>query len=190
MDINTIQRAAKILRAGGIVAYPTEAVYGLGCDPQNDDALRRLLKIKQRDPDKGLILIGADFAQLAPWLAAINPTLRDKALARWPGPVTWLWPARNTVSSLLRGKHTTLAVRIIAHSLAAQLCTVFGGALVSTSANRSGQAAARTPDEVRRIFGEEIDFIIEGETGGLAAPSEIRDVITGTLVRKGGDTSD
>ena len=189
MSGDTIRQAVKVLRTGGIVAYPTEAVYGLGCDPGNEVSLRRLLAIKQRDAGKGLILIAADFGQLARWLAEIDPAVRDRALASWPGPVTWLWPARNSVSSLLRGDHSTLAVRITRHPLAAQLCAMFGGALVSTSANRSNQPAARSPDEVRRILGDEIDFILEGETGGRDAPSEIRDVITGQTVRAGGSES-
>ena len=190
MPREMIRRAVEVLREGGIIAYPTEAVYGLGCDPRNETALQRLLALKQRDPAKGLILIAADFAQLAPWLAELDPARKEKALASWPGPVTWIWPARNSVSSLLRGNHAGLAVRVTDHPLAAQLCREFGSALVSTSANRSGQPPARTADEVRRSLGEEIDFIVEGPTGGRDRPSEIRDVITGATLREGNTKSD
>ena len=185
MSSEKIRRAVEILRAGGIIAYPTEAVWGLGCDPRNEAALRRLLSIKHRDPAKGLILIAADFGQLEPWLAEIDPRLQEKALASWPGPVTWIWPAKDTASALLRGNHATLAVRVTGHPLVAQLCREFGGALVSTSANRSGQPPARTADDVRRLLGDAIDCIVEGQTGGREAPSEIRDVITGATLREG-----
>lgn len=188
MTQEMIRRAVEVLRAGGIIAYPTEAVYGLGCDPRNEAALQRLLAIKQRDPAKGLILIAAGFHQLAPWLAEIDPALKERALASWPGPVTWVWPAGNDVPALLRGRHASLAVRVTAHPLAAELCREFGGALVSTSANRSGQPPARTADDVRRMLGDAIDFVVEGQTGGQEAPSEIRDVITGATLRAGSAT--
>jgi len=102
MSLLQINEAVRILQQGGVIAYPTEAVYGLGCDPNNHQAVERLLAIKQRSQDKGLILIAAEFQQLAPFLVEINKALKAKILATWPGPVTWLWPANPAVSSLLR----------------------------------------------------------------------------------------
>lgn len=174
---------ASVLRNGGIVAYPTEAVYGLGCDPRNKQALLRLLEIKQRDPHKGLILIAASFDQLAPYLTALDDNTRARILPTWPGPATWLLPARDDVSPLLRGAHHTLAVRVTAHPLAAALCRAFGGALVSTSANRSTVPPARTAQQVRADLGANLDDILDGEVGPLANPTEIRDGATGTVLR-------
>ncbi|MBI3776109.1 MAG: Sua5/YciO/YrdC/YwlC family protein [Gammaproteobacteria bacterium] len=175
--------AARTLCAGGIVAYPTEAVYGLGCDPRNAEAVQRLLEIKQRDPLKGLILIAASFDQLKPYLVALDDNTRARVLPTWPGPVTWLLPARDAVSPLLRGAHPTLAVRVTAHPLAAALCRAFGGALVSTSANRSNEPPARTAQQVRAQLGADLDYLLDGVVGSAANPTEIRDAATGAVLR-------
>ena len=180
---SALAHAASALRAGGIVAYPTEAVYGLGCDPRDTRALNRLLEIKQRDPHKGFIMIGASFDQLEPYLAALDDNTRARILPTWPGPVTWLLPARDDVSPLLRGAHHTLAVRVTAHPLAAALCRAFGGALVSTSANRSNASPARTAEQVRAQLGADLDYLLEGAVGNAANPTEIRDAATGALLR-------
>lgn len=183
MSSHQINKAVRILQQGGVIAYPTEAVYGLGCDPDNQLAVERLLAIKQRSWEKGLILIAADFHQLHPYLAEIDVALKANALATWPGPVTWLWPAKPTVTNLLRGTHATIAVRVTAHPLAAALCREFGGPLVSTSANLSGKPPTRTAEEVRSQFGDTLDYILEGKTGGLSSPSQIRDVLSGQIIR-------
>lgn len=183
MSSQQINEAVRVLQQGGVIAYPTEAVYGLGCDPNNHHAVERLLAIKQRSRDKGLILIAADFLQLRPYLAEIDNALKAKILATWPGPVTWLWPAKPTVSSLLRGKHDTIAVRVTAHPLAAALCREFAGPLVSTSANLSGKPPTRSADEVRNQLGEQLDYVLEGKVGGRTKPSEIRDALSGEVLR-------
>ena len=183
MSSNQIKEAVQILQQGGVIAYPTEAVFGLGCDPDNHEAVEKLLAIKQRSRDKGLILIAADFQQLRPYLGEIDKSLKVKILATWPGPVTWLWPANPAVSSLLRGKHDTIAVRVTAHSLAAALCREFGGPLVSTSANLSGKPPTHTADEVRNQLGDQLDYVLEGKVGGRARPSEIRDALSGEVLR-------
>ena len=183
MSSNQIKEAVQILQQGGVIAYPTEAVFGLGCDPDNHQAVKKLLAIKQRSRDKGLILIAADFQQLRPYLGEIDKSLKAKILATWPGPVTWLWPAKPTVSSLLRGKHDTIAVRVTAHPLAAALCREFAGPLVSTSANLSGKPPTRSADEVRNQLGEQLDYVLEGKVGGRTKPSEIRDALSGEVLR-------
>jgi L-threonylcarbamoyladenylate synthase len=170
---------------GQIVAYPTEAVFGLGCDPGNEAAVRRLLSIKQRPLAKGLILIGADFHQLAPFVKPLDNAQRASLDATWPGPVTWLLPARDRVPLWLRGHHDTIAVRVTAHPPAALLCQAWGGALVSTSANLSGRPPARTPLAVRRQLGARVDCIVPEPVGGGARPSEIRDLSSGRVVRVG-----
>jgi len=185
MNRADVEQAAAVLRAGGIVAYPTEAVWGLGCDPRNERALERLLALKGRPADKGLILVAATFAQLRPFLQALDPEREAAVLATWPGPVTWVWPAEPTVSPWLRGKHETLAVRVSDHPLVAALCEAFGGPVVSTSANRSGEPPARTREDVLASLGDALDFVLDGETGGRARPSEIRDARTGAILRPG-----
>ncbi len=178
-----LREAARALRNGGLVAYPTEAVYGLGCDPLNPAAVLRLLALKRRPLEKGLILIAADFAQLLPFIGVLPDALEKKVRATWPGPVTWLLPVDDAVPRWLRGGHDSLAVRVTAHPAAAALCRAFGGALVSTSANIGGQAPARSPLAVQRIFGRQLDGILHAPLGGRDRPTAIRDGRSGRLVR-------
>ena len=178
-----LRRAVRVLHAGGILAYPTEAVYGLGCDPLRGEAVQRLLALKQRPVEKGMILIASDWAQLAPYLLSLSATQRRRLFATWPGPHTWILPCRPEVPVWLRGAHDSLAVRITAHPVAAALCAAWGGALVSTSANRSGLPPARSPLRVRQQFGDAIDYLVPGALGGLARPTAIRDGVTGKTLR-------
>ena len=178
-----LRAAARVVRRGGLIAYPTEAVYGLGCDPRNEMAVRRLLTLKRRPMHKGLILIAADFSQLAPFLQPLTPAERERLDATWPGPHTWLIPARNETPRWLRGRHDTLAVRVTAHPLAAALCRACGHPLVSTSANRSGRPPARTALAVRRQLGRDLDALLPGPTGGAAQPTTIRHLRSGRIVR-------
>lgn len=174
---------AAILRRGGIVAYPTEAVFGLGCDPRNETAITKLLQLKQRDPAKGLILIAANAEQLDPWLQPLDATAQSRVQPTWPGPTTWVLPARAEVSPLLRGAHGTLAVRVTAHPVASALCLAFGGALVSTSANIAAEPPARDASTVLAIFGAALDGVLDGAVGGQLNPTEIRDGHTGSVLR-------
>lgn len=178
-----LQQARYHLTKGGIIAYPTEAVYGLGCDPWNKPAIDHLLTLKRRSWRKGLILIAANYAQLTPFLEPLTPTLEAKVLATWPGAVTWLLPAHPKVPGWLRGQSRQIAVRITAHVQAAQLCHWWGGALVSTSANLSGQPTAKTALKVRQIFGQQLDYIVPGKIGDSPRPSEIRDALTDEVLR-------
>lgn len=179
--------AVQVLRAGGVIAYATEAVFGLGCDPQNLQAIEKVLQLKRRPAHKGLILIAASEQQLHPYLALalIDDAMWQRVRATWPGPVTWLMPAAQSVSPLLRGEHDTLAVRVSAHPQVRALCEAFGGALISTSANRSSQLPAKNVDEVTAQFGDELDLILLGQTAGATKPSEIRDAVTGKIIRAG-----
>lgn len=177
-----LRDAARRLREGAILAYPTEGVYGLGCDPRNRAAVERILTLKQRPAAKGLILVAADLSQLLDFVRPLDRERMRRIEASWPGPNTWLLPARETVPRWLRGDHPTLAVRVTAHTLAAALCRTFGGPLVSTSANLSGRPPARAPLEVRlRCPG--VDRVIHGPLGGRSGPSVIRDGATGRVIR-------
>jgi L-threonylcarbamoyladenylate synthase len=181
----SIHEAATALQTGGVIAYPTEAVWGLGCDPRDEDAVLRLLAIKQRDVDKGLILIASHLEQLRPFLdlAAVPAENLAAVLATWPGPHTWVMPASAAAPSWITGAHDGIAVRISAHPLVIELCNAYGGALVSTSANRAGQPTAFTREMLDPVVLEGVDGLVAGETGGLGAPTAIRDALTGAAIR-------
>ena len=171
------------MACGGVVAYPTEAVYGLGCDPRDGAAVRRLLALKARPEGKGLILIAAAWSQLEPYVRNLEPERMAAIHATWPGPVTWLLPARPETPRWLTGDHATLAVRVTAHPMAAALCRRWGGALVSTSANRASRPPARTALGVRRALQAGLDYLLSGPCGGAARVSSIRDGRTGAVLR-------
>ncbi|HEX4881543.1 MAG TPA: L-threonylcarbamoyladenylate synthase, partial [Porticoccaceae bacterium] len=134
----SVRTAAHAMRAGGVVAYPTEAVWGLGCDPDDAAAVARVIALKGRDPGKGLILVAAELDMLAPYLRGLHPQWLARMAATWPGPVTWLIPDNGRALPLVTGGQGTLAVRVTAHPVAAALSRAFGGAIVSTSANPQG----------------------------------------------------
>lgn len=183
---NTLFRiplAAHVLHAGGVIAYPTEAVWGLGCDPHNRAAVSKLLQMKQRDWRKGVILVAADIAQLEPYLYGLDENHRQTLRASWPGPNTWLVPDNGAAPDWITGGQETLAVRVSAHPVVAGLCKRFGGPIVSTSANPAGRPPARTVAEVRRYFGDQLDAVVPGALGGLQNPTQIRNVISGEICR-------
>lgn len=176
-----IARAADTLLRGGVIAYPTEGIYGLGCLPDNEDALRRLLRIKQRDPAKGLILIVSGAAQLEGW--ADLPDGEQIPAPNPAHPVTWLVPAHCSVPTLVTGNHAGLAIRITTNRTAAAICDAIASPLVSTSANIAGQATARNRITLRRQFDGLVDYIVPGDCGPASGSSAIRDLITGRTTR-------
>lgn len=178
-----ITQSAAILQQGGLFAYPTEAVYGLGCDPFNRAAVERLCALKQRSIEQGLILIAANFSQIEKLIAPLSEEILQRAKSTWPGPYTWVFPRSELVPDWISGDHPTIALRVTAHPIAAAICQQFGGAIISTSANRHGHAPARTAEEVRAMLGDKVDFIVEGEVGGLAQPTPIRDGVSGEIFR-------
>ena len=175
------QRAAQLLHAGSVIAYPTEAVWGLGCDPHNENAINQLLELKGRPANKGLILIASSVNQIANILDQLSARDRKKVIATWPGPVTWVLPHFGTVSPLVSGGRDTVAVRVTAHPLASALSESFGGALISTSANPTGFAPAKTRLRIAQYFGAELP-VVNGELGGLDKPTMIR-TLDGKLLR-------
>ncbi|WP_411833849.1 Sua5/YciO/YrdC/YwlC family protein [Pseudoxanthomonas mexicana] len=178
-------RAAQVLHRGGVIAYPTEAVWGLGCDPADEATVQRLLDIKQRPREKGLILIAATLEQLRPWvdLSALPADRLAEVLASWPGPYTWVLPASAQAPAWITGKHDGIAVRVSAHADVAALCEAFGRALVSTSANLAGQPPARSRDELDPALLARIEGVCIGTVGDLARPTSIRDAISGQPLR-------
>lgn len=178
-----LRQAAQILRSGGVIAYPTETVYGLGCDPLHAEAVLEILSLKQRPIDKGLILIGSCLEHLVPYFESLDARRMAVIQRTWPGPVTWLLPARPHVPDWLTGGRDTIAVRITSHPVAAALCTRFGGAIVSTSANPAGSPPAHNPLQIRRYFGNSLDYILCDAHAGRGNASEIRDGKSGHVVR-------
>ena len=178
-----IARAARIVRGGGVIAYPTEAVFGLGCLPRDRRAVMRVLAIKHRSWRKGLILIGAELAQLERYAVLPPEPRRGEVLAGWPGPYTWVLEARPDAPRWITGGSASVAVRVTAHPMAAELCRAVGDALVSTSANVSRRPPHRRLLRLRRDLGVEVDYVLAGPLGGLAAPTAIRDGRDGRVLR-------
>jgi L-threonylcarbamoyladenylate synthase len=170
------------LRRGGLIAYPTESCYGLGCDPDNHKAVQRLLKLKQRPQHKGLILIAANFKQVARYLQPITPAQQQQLKISGTQAITYLMPALPSAPRWLRGSHDTLAVRMTAHKQAAQLCRSVNSALVSTSANRSGQRPAKTYAQCQRLFGHKV-WVLPGRVGKRKQPSTISRWVDGKIIR-------
>ncbi len=175
--------AAEIINQGGVVAYPTESCFGLGCDPRNNAALRRLLHIKQRSFEQGMIIVGACYHQLKMYIACSQEEVPERVFDSWPGPYTWLLPAHDGVSRWLRGQHSTIAVRVTSHPIAAALCRQTGKAVVSTSANRHGRSPERHAKQVEKQLGSLVDYVLTGSIGLASKPSEIRDAFSGQVLR-------
>ncbi|MHB8919860.1 MAG: L-threonylcarbamoyladenylate synthase [Halothiobacillus sp.] len=178
-----LRQARDTIHAGGVVAYPTEAVFGLGCDPENEYAVQKILALKQRDWRKGLILIAATVDQIRPWIDLPQEALAPIS-AHWPGAVTWVVPASAGAPDWITGGRKEIAVRITAHPVAAALAAAFGGALVSTSANPAASPPARGPLTVRHYFGQHLDLIMSGEVNHGAQPTPIRHWCTGEWLRR------
>lgn len=178
-----LRHACFILRHGGVIAYPTEAVYGLGCDPLNFAAVHQLLTLKQRSVNAGLILVASNIQQLLPY-ADENYLTSPELQSTWPGPVTWVVPARPDVPVWIRGDHTCVAVRISAHPLIQQLCTQYGGALISTSANPNQRSPAKTVLRLRKYFGFSLNYVLTGALGQSEKPTQIRRADNGAILRQ------
>ncbi len=169
--------------AGELLAYPTEAVWGLGCDPWNQEAVWRLLALKRRPVHKGLILVAGNWATMNPLIHHLSADQRTVLIQSWPGAVTWLIPTPPHVPWWITGGRDTVAVRLSAHPLIRQFSERVGLPLVSTSANRSGGRPARHEFQVRHWFGRQVPIILGGALGGARQPSTIRDLRSGQTLR-------
>ncbi len=179
-----LKQAVRSLSAGGVIAYPTEAVWGVGCDPFNQAAVTRLLHLKHRPEHKGLILVAASMAQLQPLLEGLSEAQLAQLKLSWPGPNTWLIPdPDNLIPRWIKGEHSSVAVRVTDHPQTAALCRAFGGLLVSTSANPAGKPPALSATDIRRAFGYQVDYLLPGALGGRSQPSVIRDLCSGRVLR-------
>lgn len=181
--IDEIDDAATLLRDGGVLAYPTEGVYGLGCDPDNREAFDRIFALKRRPPEQGVLLIAADFDQIKPWLGDVPEVALQRVRAAWPGAHTFIFPRSARVPEWVAGGHAGIALRVTAHAPSAALCRAFGGPIVSTSANRHGEPPARSAADIGTIFGDEPDGVLDAPLGGLARPTPITDAVSGAIIR-------
>lgn len=179
-----LNQAARVLRGGGIIAYPTESVFGLGCDPFNPVAVHQLLAIKQRPIHKGLILVAASQEQFSGLIQAPTSQQAKMMASHWPGPTTLVMPASDNAPNWLTGGFSSLALRVSDHPQVRALCERFAGPIVSTSANFSGATPARNAAELQRRMGSAIDYILPGKVGGLANPTQIIDASTGAILRE------
>lgn len=179
-----LRHAAAVLHAGGVIAYPTEGVYGLGCRPDDASAVRHLLELKQRPVSAGLILIAAGIEQLTDWIAPKAAEVR-RLTAPSDTAITWLVTVGPLTPEWITGGRPLVAVRVTRHPVAAGLCRMAGFPLVSTSANRRGKPPARSALGARLRFGQQLDAVVGGATGGAAGPTEIRAAATGRVIRAG-----
>jgi len=177
-----IRRLRAWLQRGEVIAYATESCFGLGCDPRNARAVRRILALKGRPQAKGLILVGSGFRQFARYLAPVPSALTSRFPEWWPGPNTLLLPAARRCPRWLTGHHDKLAVRVTAHAETARLCHALDGALVSTSANRAGRRALKTAAACRKAFGRRVR-VLPGRVGRRRTPSTILDPLSGSVLR-------
>lgn len=180
-------RAVSVLEQGGIIAYPTEAVYGLGCDPGNAQAVAQLLQIKKRSISKGLILVASSWSQVEALCQSLTEDQKNKLLTPQPDkPITWLIPDdKDRVPYWVKGNHRKFALRISSHPVVRDLCDAFGGPIISTSANYSGAQALKNKIKLLKILSKQIDYIVPGSLGSSAAPSEIRDIESNQIIRPG-----
>ncbi|WP_197723378.1 L-threonylcarbamoyladenylate synthase [Thiomicrorhabdus aquaedulcis] len=178
----TLSQTVSQINAGDVVAYPTESVFGLGCDPFNEAAVQKLFHVKQREHTKGLILIAATVEQIAPYVLLHNQAWQQAVLATWPGPVTWILPTKTHLPNWITGGRDTVAVRVSSHPTVQALCLACGHALISTSANPSGQPPAKSCAQVEAYFQNQINCL-DGALGNLSKPTQIIDAQTGHILR-------
>jgi len=180
---NQLNQAAESVNNGGVIVYPTESVFGLGCDPFNKKAVYQLLQLKQRNVNQGLILIASHVQQILPLMQPIESNDLARALKSWPGHHTWIFPKSKRVPSWVSGQFDSIAVRVSNHSVVKQLCDKLNSPLVSTSANISKQDELVSIRDIKDVFGDKIDFYVNASTGTESNPSTIHDAHSNKIIR-------
>ncbi len=185
--MENLNQVVKALNMGKVISYPTEGVFGVGCDPDNEQALLKLLDVKKRPKEKGLILIAASIQQLLPYidLDKLTEEQVNRIKQSWPGPVTWIVPVKASTLPLVTGQFNSIAVRVTDHSQVKAICNAFGKPITSTSANLSGFPPCRNVAEVEAQLGHSGVVIFQGQVGDRTQPTEIRDAQTGNTLRQG-----
>lgn len=188
MITNSIAEAADCLKQGQVLAYPTEAVWGLGCDPFNQQAFQDILELKHRPVEKGVILLAGHLEQVEHLLQNLEFSLRNQVIASWSNrqeterATTWLLPADQHIPTWIKGQHPLVAVRVTTHPLCVELCDSFGGFIVSTSANPAGLTPAKSLEEAQDYFGSSLHYL-DGKLGLSQEPSRILNALTGEVIR-------
>ncbi len=188
MITTSVAEAASCLKKGQVLAYPTEAVWGIGCDPFNAQAFAEILKLKQRPIEKGVILLAANVSQVEHLLTELSPEMRCQVIESWSSrapterATTWLLPAGDEIPAWIKGSHTKVAVRVTTHPLCVALCHAFNGFIVSTSANPAGLEPARSLQEASQYFGSSLNYL-NGDLGLSREPSKIIDAESGEIIR-------
>lgn len=188
MSFSDLEQAIETLKTGNVLAYPTEAVWGLGCDPNQEQAFNKILQLKQRPIEKGVILLSESIERIEDLLAPLDTTIREQIIASWQPhtasqrATTWLLPISDAIPAWIYGQHDRVAIRVTQHPLCKQLCEAFDGLVVSTSANPAGLAPAINAQEVLNYFGHQVQ-ILHGNVGQSPKPSRILDAVTGEVIR-------
>ena len=188
MITTSVAEAAQCLKQGQVLAYPTEAVWGLGCDPYNEQAFLEILRLKQRPIEKGVILLASNLTQVMPLLQQLDADIRTQVIESWSNKssteraTTWLLPATDLIPSWIKGNHPKVAVRVTTHPLCVALCDAFDGFIVSTSANPAGLEPARSLADAINYFSQTLNYL-EGDLGLTDQPSRILDAETGAVIR-------
>ena len=177
-----LARAVNIIKTQGVIAYPTEGVWGLGCDPFSQRAVDKLLNIKKRSVDQGLLLVATHIGQFDPFLEGLERKYYEELDRAWPGPTSYLVPDNGFAPRWVVGAHQTLGLRISDHPVIKALCSLTGP-LVSTSANITGSPPMKSAEEIKELFSEEIDYVLFGELGKLGRPTKIKNIVTGEILR-------
>ncbi|TDO97934.1 L-threonylcarbamoyladenylate synthase [Marinomonas balearica] len=180
---SSVSEIVEIIRNGGVIAYPTEAVWGLGCDPYNEHAVRRILALKSRPEEKGLILITGHKQQLLQWQNQLNERSFERLISLTESPTSWVVPDITVTPTWIRGKHQSVAIRLSQHQPVIDLCNHLEQAIVSTSANPAGEEPAMNIDELKAYFGESLDAIYNAPLGEAKSPSQVKDILTGKVFR-------
>lgn len=188
MIMTSVAQAAQCLKQGQVLAYPTEAVWGLGCDPYNQRAFSEILRLKERPIEKGVILLAGHISQVEHLLHDLDSNIRSQVIDSWSNrdlterATTWLLPASDDIPSWIKGQHPKVAVRVTTHPLCVELCQGFDGFIVSTSANPAGLEPARHLDDAMNYFGDSVNYL-DGDLGLSSQPSRILDAETGAVIR-------
>ena len=182
VNLLSLEAAAEQLQQGQLIAYPTEAVWGLGCDPFHQQAVERLLEIKKRPVEKGLILLVPEISMLAEYLQPLTEQQLQTVSKPRDYPVTWLVPVNDKMPKWVCGQFDTVAIRISQHPLIQQLFKYWHRPLVSSSANYAGDPAAKTLEQAYQYFADDIHYV-DGQTLGFDSPSKIIDLVSGKIIR-------
>ncbi len=183
MDLEYVSKACEVIRAGGLLVYPTESVYGIGCNPNNTTALKKLLNLKKRSPEKGFILVASDFSMFKDFVKPLPKDTLERIKKHWSEPVSWVVPAVDHCPKLLTGNRNTLAIRVSAYPFIQAMCKQLGHAITSTSANISGSDPITQVNGLIAEFANDVDYIVPLSLEKQNSPTPLFDALSGKRLR-------